>query len=171
MCTDCPAVLPTLVSFVDVLNTFAFFPECLRSFTLTLQVLGLLNLYHLNYSAFIIWACAICFGQLYIPATECLRGKITLREEAVILTLVSEVSVWGYLPAWFLGLWSGRTSWRGACMQQSKAGSLLLSGEWRETGGGAWARVYPSCFCLPEPLPFLDLLLKFPLPPSLSLGY
>lgn len=141
---------------MNVLSTFAFFfSKCLCSFTLILHVLELLNLYHWNYNAFILWAYAIRVGQLYTPATEYLRevegGGINLQEEAVILTLVSVVSVCGCLAPWFRGLWSGRTSWWGTLVQKSNADNLLLSGERRETGGGARDRLYPLCFCLPEP--------------------
>lgn len=150
---DCPTVLPTLASFMEVLSTFAFFPKCLCSFTLILHVLEVLTFYHLNDNAFIMWAYAICVGQLYTPGTEeCfLRGKVTLQEEAVVLTLVSEVSVVIWLP----GFWAcGQTEHHGeerACGRAKQIRLLLLSGEQREAGGGAWDGLYPSCSCLPGP--------------------
>lgn len=69
------------------------FQNVLCSFTLTLQVLELLNLYHLT-----IVLSLFELGHLFWPALySCHRipeeKKITLQGEAVILTLVSEVSV------------------------------------------------------------------------------
>lgn len=159
---DCPTVLPTLASFMEVLSTFAFFPKCLCSFTLILHVLEVLTFYHLNDNAFIMWAYAICVGQLYTPGTEeCfLRGKVTLQEEAVVLTLVSEVSVVIWLP----GFWAcGQTEHHG---EERACGRAKLAPVVRGAkGGGRWSLGWIVSLMLMSSrtcLPYLDL------PPEVS---